>query len=121
MSAGRGTGCAASLATSSGPMGSGSGPGAAVKDHATRPTHSAPAPAFARLSAVALAPGGARGGKTVVAGVKHDGARRGGERVAGVKHDTVDESRHNMLCTACARGIGTMWTPKVMATAPRAL
>ena len=53
----------------------------------------------------------------MVAGEKHDGARRGGERVAGVKHDTVDESRHNMLCTACARGIGTMWTPKVMATA----
>ena len=49
MSAGRGTGCAASLATSSGPMGSGSGPGAVVKDHTTRPTHTAPAAAFARL------------------------------------------------------------------------
>eukprot|EP00964_Phaeocystis_antarctica_P061109 scaffold36477_cov57-Phaeocystis_antarctica.AAC.2 len=103
MSAGRGTGCAASLATSSGPMGSGSGPGAAVKDHATRPTHSAPAPALARLIAA-----GARRGKTMVAGEKHDGARRGGERVAGVKHDTVDESRHSMLSTMWVRGSGTM-------------
>ena len=51
----------------------------------------------------------------MVAGEKHDGTRRGKTVVVGVKHDTVDESMHNMLSTF--RDTGTMWTPKVMATA----